>query len=241
MAGFASDNDQKPIELSLDLRVQHALRDELVAARAKYKAIAAAGIITDVRTGEIIAMVSLPDYDANNPKEALDPTRINRLTTGVYEMGSTFKALTIGMGLDSGKMNLSTTFDARMPLRYGKFNISDYHAQNRVLTIPEIFTYSSNIGAARVALRLGSRNTRHSCEDGSARPAAHRTAGKRGPDCAEALGRVEHDHHCVRPRSLRGAIAVGDGRGRADERRLADPADLPQAQRKEARRSPSRW
>ena len=154
-AGFASDNDQKPIELSLDLRVQHALRDELVAARAKYKAIAAAGIITDVRTGEIIAMVSLPDYDANNPKEALDPTRINRLTTGVYEMGSTFKALTIGMGLDSGKMNLSTTFDARMPLRYGKFNISDYHAQNRVLTIPEIFTYSSNIGAARVALRLG--------------------------------------------------------------------------------------
>ncbi len=154
-AGFASDNDQKPIELSIDLRVQHAMRDELVAARAKFKAIAAAGIITDVRTGEIISMVSLPDYDANNPKEALDPTRINRLTTGVYEMGSTFKALTIGMGLDFGKMNLSTTFDARMPLRYGKFNISDYHGQNRVLSIPEIFTYSSNIGAARVALRLG--------------------------------------------------------------------------------------
>ena len=70
-------------------------------------------------------------------------------------MGSTFKALTIGMGLDSGKMNLSTTFDARVPLRYGKFNISDYHGQNRILSIPEIFTYSSNIGAARVALRLG--------------------------------------------------------------------------------------
>jgi cell division protein FtsI (penicillin-binding protein 3) len=154
-AGFASDNNQEPIELALDLRVQHAMRDELVAARAKFKAIAAAGIITDVRTGEIISMVSLPDYDSNNPGEALDPTRINRLTTGVYEMGSTFKALTIAMGLDSGKINLGTTFDARLPLRYGKFNIHDFHAQNRVLNVAEIFTYSSNIGAARVALRIG--------------------------------------------------------------------------------------
>ncbi len=155
-AGFASDSDQKPIELSIDLRVQHAMRDELVAAQGEIQgAVAAAGVITDVRTGEIVAMVSLPDYDANNPKEALDPTRINRLTDGRLWMGSTFKALTIGMGLDSGKMNLSTTFDARMPLRYGRFKISDYHAQNRVLSIPEIFTYSSNIGAARVALRLG--------------------------------------------------------------------------------------
>ena len=97
-AGFASDNNQQPIELALDLRVQHAMRDELVAARTKFKATAAAGIIADVRTGEIISMVSIPDYDSNNPREALDPTRINRLTTGVYEMGSTFKALTIAHG-----------------------------------------------------------------------------------------------------------------------------------------------
>ena len=134
-------------------------------------------------------MVSLPDYDANNPKEALDPTRINRLTTGVYEMGSTFKALTIGMGLDSGKMNLSTTFDARMPLRYGRFNISDYHAQNRVLSIPEIFTYSSNIGAARVALRARRRGAQGvPAQDGPARPAAHRTAGERRADRAASAG-----------------------------------------------------
>ena len=154
-AGLASDRNQKPVELALDLRVQHALRDELLVARQKFKAEAAAGVVLDVRTGEIIAMVSVPDYDPNSPREALDPKRINRLTTGVYEMGSTFKALTIAMGLDSGKMNLSTTFDARMPLRYGRFNIHDYHAQNRVLSVPEIFTYSSNIGAARVALRVG--------------------------------------------------------------------------------------
>src|SRR5271167_3926988 len=155
MAGLATDRLQTPVQLAVDLRVQHALRDELVAARTKFKALAAAGIVLDVRTGEIVAMVSEPDYDPNNPREALDPTRINRLTTGVFEMGSTFKAFTIAMALDSGKVTLKSSFDARMPLRFGKFDIHDFHAQNRVLTVPEIFTYSSNIGAARAALAVG--------------------------------------------------------------------------------------
>jgi cell division protein FtsI (penicillin-binding protein 3) len=155
MAGLATDRLQKPVELAVDLRVQFALRDELVKARDKFSAKAAAGIIADVNTGEVVAMVSEPDYDPNNPREANDPTRINRLTTGVYEMGSTFKALTLAMALDSGKVSLQSAFDARLPLRYGKFEIHDYHAQKRVLTIPEIFTYSSNIGAARAALAVG--------------------------------------------------------------------------------------
>ena len=155
LAGLATDRLQKPIELAVDLRVQHALRDELVAARARFKAVAAAGILTDVRTGEVVSMVSVPDYDPNNPREALEPTRINRLTTGVFEMGSTFKALTVAMALDSGKVTLKSAFDASHPLQYGKFAIHDFHAQNRVLTVPEIFTYSSNIGTARMALSLG--------------------------------------------------------------------------------------
>ena len=154
-AGLATDRLQKPVQLAIDLRVQHAMRDELMAARDKFKAKAAAGVITDVRTGEILAMVSVPDFDPNNPKEANDPTRINRLTTGVFEMGSTFKALTLAMGLDSGKFTLNSTLDARASLRYGRFNISDYHAQRRVLTLPEVFTYSSNIGTAKIALGLG--------------------------------------------------------------------------------------
>jgi cell division protein FtsI (penicillin-binding protein 3) len=108
-----------------------------------------------VRTGEILAMVSLPDYDPNDPRQALDKTRLNRLTTGVFEMGSTFKALTVAMALDSGKITLNSSFDARQSLRYGRFNINDYHAQKRILTVPEIFTYSSNIGTARMALALG--------------------------------------------------------------------------------------
>src|SRR5262249_49235450 len=91
----------------------------------------------------------------NNPREANDPNRLNRLTTGVYEMGSTFKALTLAMALDSGRISLSSTFDARLPLRYGKFEINDYHAQERVPSVPEIFTYPSTLGTARMALSLG--------------------------------------------------------------------------------------
>ena len=155
MAGLTRDRVQKPVELAVDLRVQHAMRDELLKALGKYKAKAAAGLVLDVRTGEIVSMVSVPDYDPNNPREALDPNRINRLTTGVYEMGSTFKALTIAMALDSGRFNLNSMLDARAPLQYGKHTIHDYHPQRRVLSLPEVFTYSSNIGTARMAVALG--------------------------------------------------------------------------------------
>ena len=155
MAGLATDRLQKPVNLALDLRVQFALRDELVAAREKFKAKAASGVVLNVNTGEIVALVSEPDYDPNNPREANDPTRINRLTTGVYEMGSTFKVLTVAMALDSGKATLSSTFDASHPLHYGRFAIHDYEPMHRALSVPEIFTYSSNIGAARMALAVG--------------------------------------------------------------------------------------
>ena len=155
LVGLATDRLQKPVDLSLDLRVQHALRAELVAAAEKYKSIAAAGIISDVRTGEVVAMVSLPDYDPNNPRQAIDPQRLNRLTNGVFELGSTYKALTVAMALDSSKVTLSSSFDARQPLQYGKFTIDDFHGQRRILTVPEIFTYSSNIGTAKMALSLG--------------------------------------------------------------------------------------
>jgi len=155
MAGLATDRLQEPVHLSVDLRVQHLLRGELLAAQQRYKAKASAGLVTDVRSGEVVAMVSLPDYDPNDPRQSLDDTRFNRLTSGRFEMGSTFKALTVAMALDSGKVTLDSTLDARHPLRYGKFEINDYHAQKRILTVPEVFTYSSNIGTARMALTLG--------------------------------------------------------------------------------------
>ncbi|MBC9883056.1 penicillin-binding protein 2 [Bradyrhizobium sp. INPA01-394B] len=154
-AGFAIDRLQQPIELSVDLRVEHALRDELLKAKEKFHAKAASGLVTNVNTGEIVAMVSVPDFDPNNPKEAHDPDRINRLTTGVYEMGSTFKAFTLAMALDTGKYGLDSLWDARGPLHYGKFAIHDDEPKGRFLTMKEVFTFSSNVGAARIALSQG--------------------------------------------------------------------------------------
>ncbi|CCD88762.1 division-specific transpeptidase, penicillin-binding protein [Bradyrhizobium sp. ORS 285] len=154
-AGFATDRLQKPVELSVDLRVEHALRDELLKAKEKFKTKAASGLVVNVRTGEIIAMVSLPDFDPNNPKEAHDPDRINRLTTGVYEMGSTFKAFTLAMALDTGKYDLNSLWDARGPLHYGKFAIHDDEPKGRFLNMKEVFYFSSNVGAARIALTQG--------------------------------------------------------------------------------------
>jgi cell division protein FtsI (penicillin-binding protein 3) len=154
--GFAATpGDLKPIALSLDIRATHALRDELEKGVEHFKAKAGAAAIMDVNTGEIIALASLPDYDPNKPTDALDPNHINRMNVGVYEMGSTFKALTIAMALDSGKLNLNSKLDASGALSFGRFKIHDYHAQNRALTVPEVFTYSSNVATARMAMGQG--------------------------------------------------------------------------------------
>lgn len=154
--GLLTDaSDLKPIQLSIDLRVQHALRDEIAKAIDKFRAIAGAGAILDVETGEVIALVSLPDFDPNHPVDALESDRINRINVGVYEMGSTFKALTIAMGLDEGNYTVNSTLDARSGLRFGRHTIGDYRGQNRVLTVPEVFVHSSNIGTARMAMGVG--------------------------------------------------------------------------------------
>ncbi|MCY0096020.1 peptidoglycan D,D-transpeptidase FtsI family protein [Hoeflea ulvae] len=154
-AGMTVNEDMKPVKLSLDLRVQHVLRDELAAAMDRYKAIAAAGVVLNVHTGEVVGMSSLPDYDPNNPVEALQKDRLNRMSAGTYEMGSTFKAFTTAMALDSGKVKISDSFDARGSIRIGGFTIRDFHGKNRVLSVPEIFIYSSNIGTARMADLVG--------------------------------------------------------------------------------------
>lgn len=154
-AGLARLTPPDPVQLTIDLRVQHALRDELLTAKDTFKAMAAAGVVLDVNTGEVVAMVSLPDYNPHDPRQALEDDNINRVTTGVYELGSTFKAFTVAMALDSGRIGLNSTYDARAPIRSGRFSISDYRGQGRVLTVPEVFIHSSNIGTARMALDVG--------------------------------------------------------------------------------------
>jgi len=154
-AGFAQGEDLQPVKLSVDLRVQHILRDELQQGIDRYHAKAASGVILNARTGEVMAMASLPDFDPNNPYNATQPDRLNRVSAGAFELGSVFKSFTFAMGFDSGKVTMSDTFDASHPLRFGKFAIHDFHAKNRVLTTPEVFIYSSNVGSARMAMRLG--------------------------------------------------------------------------------------
>ncbi len=154
-AGLARTEKLEPVQLSLDLRVQHAMRDELMASMKEFDAVAAAGTVVDVRTGEVIAMVSLPDFNPQVPEEALQPDRINRLTTGVYELGSVFKTFTIAMALDAGVAKLSDSFDATHPIRVGRFTIHDDHGLHRWLTVPEIFIHSSNIGTAHMARAAG--------------------------------------------------------------------------------------
>lgn len=147
--------DNRPLSLALDVRVQHIVRDELAASVSDFEAIGATGIVLDVHTGEVLAMVSLPDFDPNEPGTASADTRFNRATLGVYEMGSTFKTFTLAMALDYGVSRLGSVYDATNPIQIGRFRITDYHPQARPLTLPEIFMYSSNIGAAKVALDVG--------------------------------------------------------------------------------------
>ena len=154
-SGFAKTQDLEPVRLSIDLRVQHVLRDELIGAMGRYQAVAATGIVLDVHTGEVLAMSSVPDYDPNRPAEALQPDRLNRMTAGVFEMGSVFKTFTVAMALDSGKVTMADSFDATSAIRSGRFTINDFHGKHRVLSLPEVFIHSSNIGAARMALAAG--------------------------------------------------------------------------------------
>ena len=141
--------------LSLDLGVQHVLREELGRAIATYRAKAAAGIVIDVHSGEVVALVSLPDYDPNRREQALDKDRLNRIGFGVYEMGSVFKVFTVAGVLDSGLASLRSSYDASSPIHYASFTIDDFHGKKRRLSVPEVFIYSSNIGAAKMALDMG--------------------------------------------------------------------------------------
>lgn len=143
------------IVLSLDMRVQHLLRRSLSEAKQKFSAIGAAGVVMDVTTGEVLAMVSLPDFDPNHPGAIDADARFNRASLGVYEMGSTFKIFTTAMALDSGTVKLSDGYDASQPIHVARFTIRDYHAKRRWLSVPEIFMYSSNIGAVKMALDVG--------------------------------------------------------------------------------------
>jgi cell division protein FtsI (penicillin-binding protein 3) len=151
---------QEPLDLTVDLRIQAILREEISRQIADFRAEGGSGIIMDVNTGEVLALVSLPDFDPNDPGGSPKENLFNRVTLGTYEIGSVFKIFTTAMALDAHVTNMTSGYDATDPIKVGRFTIHDDHAQRRWLTVPEIFMYSSNIGAAKMALDVGAERQR---------------------------------------------------------------------------------
>ena len=143
------------LKLSLDIRVQEILREELMNQVKDHNAIGGSGLVMDIKTGEIISMVSLPDYDPHRVEAATERQKFNQVTLGVYEMGSTFKALTMAMGLDGKNISINDSFSSDAVVKVGNKKISDYRGKGGMLSVPEILMYSSNIGTAQVAMRVG--------------------------------------------------------------------------------------
>jgi cell division protein FtsI (penicillin-binding protein 3) len=146
----------KEVQLSLSLPIQHILHNELKQSVEKFKAKGGSGMVISLKTGQILGMVSAPDFDPNNPKTMGGENAFNRNTLGVYEQGSIMKLLNTALFLKHGKGGVHAVFDASQPLALGKFRIKDYRGgQRRPLTVEEIFFHSSNIGSALMALSIG--------------------------------------------------------------------------------------
>ncbi len=151
-------SNARPIELSLDTRVQAAMESELARAQTTFQARGAAGLVLDVNTGEVVAMVSLPTYNPNRVGMAGVEQLRNINTQSVYELGSTFKPITVAAAIDNGVVtDMSRRFDATVPMKIGGFMIHDDRGdeQKRWLNIPETLIYSSNIATARIADEVG--------------------------------------------------------------------------------------
>ncbi len=160
-----------PLRLTLDIRLQHILRREIMRAKKDFDGNAGTGVILDVSNGEILASVSLPDFDPQNPGAPKDPRMFNMMTQGSYELGSTFKIFSTAALLDSGKAPIGHMFDATKPLKSGRHTIHDFHPENRFLTIPEVFIHSSNIGAAQMGEMVGAEGMKNFFADlGFAQP-----------------------------------------------------------------------
>lgn len=144
------------ITLSIDRRIQQAMESELSAAMAKFSAIGAAGVVMDIKTGEVLALTSLPEMNPNRPGLAAPDAGFNRATLGVYELGSTFKPFTVAMAMDAGVIrSLGQMYNCPKALKVGRFSITDTHPFGRACSVAEIMQESSNIGTAQIAAQLG--------------------------------------------------------------------------------------
>ncbi len=154
-----SFSERPVVKLSLDLGVQHVVGEELAKASVKFATVSAMALLLDVRSGEVLASVSLPDFDPNRRDEASSQNRQNRLLSDAYELGSVFKAFTVAMAMDEAHVRASDRVGVT-PLQSGRFTLRDHHAKTATMTVEDIFAHSSNTGAARLALMVGGERQR---------------------------------------------------------------------------------
>ena len=159
-------NGARPLQLSIDMTVQTAAERVLYGGMRLMGAKGAASILMDIHTGEVISVVSLPDFDPNNrplPPVEGDPDDsplFNRALQGVYELGSTFKVFTIAQAIELQLVNKSTMINTRGPLVWGKHKIRDFHDYGKELDVETVLTKSSNIGTARISQMIGAERQR---------------------------------------------------------------------------------
>ncbi len=146
---------KEPVRLSLDAGIQDTVRLALKESVEKFNAEGAAAVLMNAKTGEVVALVSLPDFDPNNLRQAKRKSLFNAATLGVYEVGSIMKLFNAAIGLETGKVKVSDTFDAANPIVLANYKIQDEPKLRRVLSLPEILIHSSNVGSARIALNVG--------------------------------------------------------------------------------------
>jgi len=154
--GQIAEDEGGIIDLTLDGRLQQVLHQELSQAVGEFHAKGAAGVVLNVRTGGIAALVSLPDFDPYHAGKRTVEQQFNNASQGTYELGSIFKILNTAIALDSGSVKLTDRFDATKPYKIDRHTIRDYAPQNRWLTVAETFKHSSNIASAQIALTMGS-------------------------------------------------------------------------------------
>jgi len=159
MIGTPQGSD-KQVRLTIDLRAQTAVEQELASAMSRYHASAATAVVLDVSTGAVRAAASLPAAAPANPIEAQHLRYLDRLKRGTYELGSIFKAVTIAMALEKRTVTLKTRFNVRNPIEISRFRIADKKPANHPLSVEEIFVRSSNVGSGRIALEVGQRSQR---------------------------------------------------------------------------------
>lgn len=149
----------EPLRLTIDSNVQFALEAELAAAAGEYEAEGGAGVVLNARNGEVMALASWPPIDPNRvlSLDVDDPSRLNRASGALFELGSVFKPLTIAAALDTGAIRPSDRFDVREPLQISGRTIRDDHPISGHASPTEIVSESSNIGTVKVAIQLGAR------------------------------------------------------------------------------------